>query len=340
MSTDKSANPKEEQGLTIFGTLWRIAVIFFLGFSVFLIISTMMLQFLTKSGSEVIVPDVTGKQFMSVYNSLSRRELLPDISYRDVYDMDDGIILEQSPEAGKSVPEGTKVKLKVSRSAILIDVPILAGTSFAMAKNKLKNLHFNEKPVSLPLGMVTYLPSDKTAENIVIAQIPPAAQKVKPDRRVNLLVSAGKLGADQNMPDVAGQSIDLCFDLLLAKGYFIDEDIVNTNDPNQNGIVFAQNPPKETALNRGDTAKLKVYYYPAKERPYYSYEKIEYKIPADEKEGIYEAYIEDHNSKRTRFFKKMKPGEDIRFVFYRTGNAKVTILRDKKSIRVFGINAD
>ena len=39
-----------------------------------------------------------------------------------------------------------------------------------------------------------------------------------PDRRVNMLVSAGRTGVDMLMPDITGQSIDLCFDLLLAKG--------------------------------------------------------------------------------------------------------------------------
>jgi beta-lactam-binding protein with PASTA domain len=340
MDNEKKEINDPAEGFTIFSSVWRIAAIFFMGFSVFLMVSTMMLQFLTKSGTQVTVPDVTGKRFVDVYNSLIRKDIKPDLSFKDINDLDDGIILKQSPEAGSVIYENEKLKLLVSRSEILIDVPNVAGVSYAMAVNKLKNLHFNEKPVSLSIGMVTYIPSEKTADNIVISQLPPAGERVKPERRVNLLVSAGKTAVDAVMPEVTGQSVDLCYDLLLAKGVFIDIEVVQTVTPADSGIISVQSPAAGTVLKKDDIVKLKTSLYPSKEKPYSAYDICEYKIPSDEQPGIYEAYVEDNTSKRVRFYKRMKPGEIIRFPFHRNGNAKVTILRDKEKVRVLNINAD
>src|SRR4030042_2229750 len=99
-----------------FGSTGRIAVIFFIGFSLFLLISSIILIILTKPEREVVVPDVEGKRFVEVYNSLIRKGIRPDIKFKDIADIDDGMVLSQYPKKGKVVPENSKIKLVVSRS--------------------------------------------------------------------------------------------------------------------------------------------------------------------------------------------------------------------------------
>ncbi len=330
----------EEVEFSYFKPVKRLALIFFAGFSVYLFMSTMMLIFLTKSSPEVKIPDVTGKRFVDVTNGLTRKGFRTELKFVDVYDIEDGIILSQYPESGRIAYEESKITLTVSRSEFFIDVPNLVGSQLPIAINKLKNLHYQDKSVSISTGVISYIPSDKTAANVVIDQSPKAAEKISPDVKVNLLVSSGSAGVDKKMPDVTGQSIDLCYDLLLAKGVVVNQEIVKTDDINKSGLINSQSIPAESMIKDGDVLTVAVNYYSLTEHPYTAYELIEYVIPSDQPQGFYEAYIEDNSSKRIRFSSVSGPGQKIKFLFQRVGNAKIYISRDKKNIRTLSINVN
>ncbi|HNX23468.1 MAG TPA: PASTA domain-containing protein [Spirochaetota bacterium] len=336
---DKNTN-SEEAEFKYFKPVKRLALIFFIGFSVYLFISTMMLIFLTKSSAEVKIPDVTNKRFVDVSNGLTRKGFRTELKFVDVYDIEDGIILDQYPEGGRIALEESKITLTISRSKFFIDVPSLVGSQLPIAVNKLKNLHYQDKSVSISTGVISYIPSDKTAANVVIDQSPKAGTKISPDVKVNLLVSSGSVGVDKKMPDVTGQSIDLCYDLLLAKGVIVNQEIVKTDDINKSGLINSQSIPAETLLNDGATVTVSVNYYSLTEHPYSAYELIEYVIPSDQPQGLFEAYIEDNHSRRIRFSSPSGPGQTIKFLFQRVGNAKIFINRDKKNLRVLSIHVN
>ncbi len=338
MSDEK--DNKNEIEFSYFKPIKRLALIFFAGFTVYLFFSTMALIFLTKSSPEIKVPEVTGKRYMDVSNSLTRRGFRTELKFIDVYDLEDGIVLKQYPESGEVALEGSKLTLTVSRSKFFIDVPSLVGSQLPIAVNKLKNLHYQDKSVSICTGTISYMPSEKTAENVVIDQYPRAGLKISPDVKVNLLVSSGSEGTERVMPDVIGQSIDLCFDLLLAKGVYIKEEIVQTNDIYKSGIILSQSLAAGTTIKDGDTVTLTVNYYKLTEHPYSAYEFVDYTIPSDGEEGLYEVVIEDNHSKRIRFSANAKPGEKLNTVFHRTGNSKIYIDRNKKNIRVMSIRVN
>jgi beta-lactam-binding protein with PASTA domain len=336
-----SENKIEDQNkLKYFGTYRRIALVLFLAFTLFLTVSSITLIFLTKSEKEIKIPDVTGKRFIEIHNRLVRIGLRPDIKFRDLYDIDDGVILHQSPKAGSVVVEKSKINLLVSRSKIFVTVPNLIGKELPIAYNKLKNLHYHGKRISISAGVVSYIPSETSADNIIISQNPIAGVNITPDQKINLLVSIGTLKADKKMPHVQGQSIDLCYDLLLAKGLIVNEEIVETVNMKKSGEILSQSIKKNSIIGEKASVKLKVYWYPLKEHPYSAYEKIEYKIPGNFKSGVYEVIIEDNFSKRIRFSKVMKPGQKIKFIFHRIGNSKITFMKDKKEIRITTINVE
>lgn len=338
-NSDNNKN-SEEVEFSYFKPIKRLAVIFFVGFSVYLFASTMILIFLSKSSAEVKVPDVIGKRFVDVSNSLSRKGFRTELKFVDVYDIEDGIILNQYPESGRIAFEESKITLTVSRSKFFIDVPNLVGSQLPIAINKLKNLHYQDKSVSISTGVISYIPSDRTMANVVIDQSPKAGIKISPDVKVNLLVSSGSAGVDKKMPDVTGQSIDLCYDLLMAKGVIVNQEIVKTDDINKSGLINSQSIPADALIKDGDVLTVTVNYYSLTEHPYSAYELVEYVIPSDQPQGLFEAYIEDNHSKRIRFSAQSGPGQKIRFLFQRVGNAKIFINRDKKNIRILSINVN
>ena len=323
-----------------FGTIGRIAAIVFAGFSIYLFFSTVMLILLTKSSKEIIVPDVVNKPFIDMYGSISRAGLVPELKFREVYDMDSGIILKQYPDPGEVVSENTNLHLVVSRNIFMIEVPSVVGDELPIAINKLKSLNYRGRPIVLDTGVITYMPSETVSDNTVLDQIPGPGERISPDRKINLLVSAGKIETDQTVPLMVNQSIDLCYELLASKGYSVIQEVIETYNRSKSGLIASQKPSAGTILPRGRAIRLKVYWYPMRDHPFRCYEKVEFVVPDDTPKGLFEVFVEDYRSKRIAFSRTMGPGEKILFVFRREGNAKLTITRNKKPLRVMGINVD
>lgn len=344
MNTENSSNGQKKTGempeFTYFKPIKRLALIFFLAFMLFVFFATLILILLSKETAELKIPELLGKRYVEISNNLQNRGFRVELKFADVYDIEDGVVLKQYPESGRIVEDGSKITLTISRSKFFVNVPNLTGSQLPIAINKLNNLHYKDKSVSISTGVISYISSEKTAANVVIDQSPKAGEKITPDVKVNILVSSGPGATNRIMPDVVGQSVELCYDLLLAQGIVIKEQVVKVGDINQSGLVISQSIPKDTPLKEGDVVTLTVNYYSLTEHPYVAYEYVEYEIPSGEDEGLFEAYIEDNHSKRIRYSARAKSKEKMDFVFQRVGNARIYINKDKKNIGIVKIKVD
>jgi beta-lactam-binding protein with PASTA domain len=337
-SMEKENKQNDQPKFKYFRPVGKLALITFLLFTLFIFISTIMIIIRTKPDKSVKVPDIVGQQFNDVCNGLIRDGLKPEVNFHETFDIESGIILKQHPEGGTVIPGGNTLKLTVSRSGYILEVPNLIGKNLPIAKNSLRNLHSHGRNFIVATGVISYVPSEKTPENIVIAQSPRAGEQISPDRRVNLLVSAGQAKDERLMPDVTNQSIDIAYDLLAAKKLHVTQDIVETWDKALSGLVVEQSPAPNAPLANNATVKLKVALYQMKGHPYYAYEKIQYTIPTSFSDGLFEAFVEDDGQKRICFSENMKGGQQIVFAFHRTGKAKISIMRDKDVLSVIGVN--
>ncbi|KXG75989.1 Stk1 family PASTA domain-containing Ser/Thr kinase [Thermotalea metallivorans] len=97
-----------------------------------------------------------------------------------------GIVISQSPEAGKSVPENTEVNVVVSQGpeTKLVLMPNLIGEKIEDAKKMLETLN-------LILGNVDYKSDERVEKGRVISQSIPAGTEVEEKRVVDLVVSKG-----------------------------------------------------------------------------------------------------------------------------------------------------
>ncbi len=299
-----------------------------------------MLIFLTKPKKEIQVPDLTGKKFIEIYSKIVRKGLVPKIKFKEMYDVEDGIILRQYIDAGEIVKDGTSISLLVSRSQLKFETPNLVGLSLPKAKNKLRNLHIQGKAVSLEVGTLTYVTSEKYEENRVILQSPSVKERISPDQKINILVSSGEKEKNFRLPNVTGQQIDLVYDMLVSKGCNVKIEFAKAYSMKKSGKIISQKPYRGAKFTKGMTVALKVAYYSSKGHPFFAYEKIDIKIPSDQTSGLYELIIEDLSSKRVRFSKNMKGGQSLRTIFHRKGNAKIKLLKDKKQIRAFEIGVE
>lgn len=334
--TTKNGQPK----LKYFRPISKIILIIFLMGSFFLFISSVMLILLTKPAKDVKIPDVVGQKFDDVYNGLTRAGIKSEIKFKETYNVESGVILSQNPESGTIIPEKNYLKLTVSRSGYILKVPDLVGKSLPIAKNSLRNAHYHGRTFILNTGVISYMPSEDIPANIVIAQSPASGEQIRPDRKINLLVSAGSEKDDRIMPDLKGQSVDIAFDLLSAKKLRVTQEFAETWDQAASGLVIEQTPTAGSALANNANVKIKVALYPTKGHPYYAYERIQYTIPTSYTEGLFEAFVEDDAQKRISFAGVLRGGQQMTFAFHRTGKAKISIMRDKKVINTIGINVD
>ncbi|MBP9023385.1 MAG: PASTA domain-containing protein [Spirochaetes bacterium] len=312
----------------------RIFLLLFLYFNLFIFASTIMIIVRTRPAGKTTVPSLTGEKYTFVYNLIERNSLKPELKYEDVSDIEDGVILSQDPESGEVVSKNSRITLVVSRNELKVEVPSLIGSPLTSARTKLLNLHTGQRTVSLLTGVVTYVPSDKP-EGIVLQQSPAAGEKVPHSLRVNMLVSSGS-ASDVKMPDVKGQSIDLVYDLLISKGCTVEQEIVNVDSPEASGRIIEQSINAGDAVSSGTLVKLKVAYFPITEHLYNAYELLKYEMKKGDM-SLVEAFVEDDFGKRMCFSANIEGGKEISFVFARQGNARVSILRNKKLVTVMSV---
>ena len=219
-------------------------------------------------------------------------------------------------------------------------MPDLKGLNLSSALNLLNKIKINGRQVSPGRGVISYVYSNTMNENHIIDQNPEFGSNVAPWQKINFLVSTTSKKDNDRMPNVTGQNIDLCYNLLISKGLLVSEEILPTGKISKSGVIISQSPYKRSRFEKGDRIKLKILYYPHNKGLYTAYEKFEYKVPADLKAGIYEAHIEDDGSDRIRFSGNVKPGKKIRFVFKRHGNANVIIRSENKIIKEILVNRE
>jgi eukaryotic-like serine/threonine-protein kinase len=172
--------------------------------------------FLSLRGAEkTMVPDVRGKDLVAALVELQDKELYPQVQqrYSDASD-ERGRILEQNPRPGAIVKAGRRVKLVVSRGAVVDRVENFIGQSLTEVKLHLQTLFTSS---AVPLLAVREPPAyvfDPSPAGTVIAQKPlPDARLSKPTV-LELVVSRGPEKEKLIVPALIGKRADEALALL------------------------------------------------------------------------------------------------------------------------------
>jgi serine/threonine-protein kinase len=176
------------------------------------------------------VPDVTG---LSESDALSR---LQDANLKGKpvlvhSDQESGKVIAQSPTAGASVDQGSKVTLKISEGPQPIAVPDVRGQNFDTASSQLLAAGFAVARNDVD--------SDQP-KNTVVAQDPAPGSSQPPGTKITLSVSRGP--TTSSVPDVTSQTQSDAIATLKASGFNVRVQSQPTNDENSDGIVLTQSP--------------------------------------------------------------------------------------------------
>lgn len=166
-------------------------------------------------------------------------------------EVEPGIVVEQSPEAGSKVISGSQVKLVVSASMDDINVPNIYNLNDEKAKKALAN-------EGLTNYKFTTISSETVEEGLVVYTEPKAGTVVSSDTQIVVFVSSGpttKEVVNIEVPDVTGLKQEGARAFLEKMG-FKNVNFVTQDDLRPKGVVISQSPAAGSSATADDKIKV------------------------------------------------------------------------------------
>lgn len=166
-------------------------------------------------------------------------------------EVEPGIVMEQSPEAGSKVIEGSQVTLVVSASMDDINVPNIYNLNEEKAKKALSNEGLNDYKF-------TTISSETVEEGYVVYTEPKAGTVVSSDTQIVVYISSGPTTAtvvNLEIPDVMGLKQEGARAFLEKVG-FKNINFVTQDDLRPKGVVISQSPAAGSTATPDDSIKV------------------------------------------------------------------------------------
>ena len=162
-----------------------------------------------------------------------------------------GVICDQKPGVGESVPPGTEVFVYISLGEQTDAMPKLTGYSAENAASLLKALH-------IQLTILTEKEySDDIPEGRVVRTDPEDGTELKNGQVVTVYISMGKEVKTQKVPDVTGSSLSNANSAITGRNLEITVKEEYSSTVSE-GYVISQSPNAGTELEEGSTVTVVV----------------------------------------------------------------------------------
>jgi beta-lactam-binding protein with PASTA domain/predicted Ser/Thr protein kinase len=231
-----AADPRRRRAL-----LWGLAALLAAGLVVLAIV-------LLQSKHTVVVPKVIGQSEQAAGTALRRAGLEPAPSLRPSTTVPAGLVISQSPAAGRRVEKGSRVSIVVSGGPASTALMKLAGLTASQATDKLRKAGFK--------ATTKKQPSSTVASGRVISTEPSAGSEVQLGSTVTVIVSSGP--APVRVPDVVGESLNAAESTLTNAELALGTVTKRVSATQQPGTVLSQSPAKDTSVHAGDKVNLVV----------------------------------------------------------------------------------
>ena len=204
----------------------------------------------SRGPAQVELPDFVGKPEKDARTTLEELGVQVESVEQNDESVAPGIVLSQSPPAGRTVLGGTKVTLVVSTGPAIRQVPDLKGIA-------LEGAAFRIGQAGLDVGELKLADDPNVPAGAVISSSPNSGEQVPRDTKVALVVSSGlpALG----VPNVVGKSQASATNQLGDAGFIVGQ-ITQTGsvDDPDDGKVVAQDPAPNTLLKPGQVVTITV----------------------------------------------------------------------------------
>ncbi len=201
--------------------------------------------------AEVEVPNLLGLDRVQAQSSLQQvgLTLSPDQRQQVVQDDKDvGRVQVQDPPAGRRLAKGKSVVITVGVPQETFGVPDVVGTNVEQAQRNIAVAHLTAQVQEVDSAV---------QRGQVLKQNPAGGTTVKAGSTVTLTVSRGN---QAQMPNLRGLTSAQALATLQKLGWTgtLHETFAQVNDPNQAGLIVAQDVPPGTGFTRDQTITVTV----------------------------------------------------------------------------------
>ncbi|MDR2193356.1 MAG: PASTA domain-containing protein [Treponema sp.] len=210
----KQAEQKDGTGTKESGSYGKFVFMLF-GVLVFASLAGTAVFFAAVRGEEqIMVPDVCGKDIISVLLELQEKELYPRIQLRYA-DMaaDRGVVLEQDPPAGTIVKAGRRIRLVVNQGVMINSLEDYRGRSVETVRAEMQTLLSSDLPAVTIKEPFMYEYSHEPAGTI-LDQRPTPGSSITSGTVLEFVVSRGTEKALIKTPKFTGLSLREALELI------------------------------------------------------------------------------------------------------------------------------
>jgi eukaryotic-like serine/threonine-protein kinase len=191
----------------------------------------------------VTVPKVAGIREPLAVKKIRDRGLVPQVARAFDDEVEKGVVISQSPQAGEKVVRNGNVNITVSKGKETVEVPSVIGRSRDDAFGTLTNAGLTPR--------VFQVPSNRPIDTVT-GQDPAGGETVEKGSRVRINVSSGP--AEVDVPSVVGLPFDQASAALQNEGFAVARTNVDSDEPAD--TVVDQSP--SGSAPRGATIRLSV----------------------------------------------------------------------------------
>ena len=204
----------------------------------------------TKPQKLIEVPNLIGKQFADL-EEYPEFDLRKEEVYDDTYPA--GIVIDQSPNAGDQVVEGTKLIATVSLGSVpkIVTMDDLVGMDETSAKNRLDSF-------DLSLNIVVEEESSEEMEvGKVVRTIPESGKELRKYDNIILYISTGPEVNISAMPNVVDKTEEMARNILDSQKLDLDISVKEVFDSTvAGGTIIKTDPASGEQLKTGQQVTL------------------------------------------------------------------------------------
>jgi beta-lactam-binding protein with PASTA domain len=211
--------------------------------------------------------------------SLQEKELYPRIQVRYTEDpLEKDRIISQDPKAGSVVRAGKRIKLMISKGAVVDKVGSYTGQSLSDVKTHLQTLFASYTPLMVIKEPVVFVFDDAPAGTI-LEQSPPAETPLTGMTELVFIVSRGPVGETYNIDDFGGLKwMDALGRLVRSNQPFVFR--FSEEEEDRDAMVLEQTPEAGSQVRAGTVVELTL--------------SRAAKLPRDERLGIMEVALPEY----------------------------------------------
>lgn len=189
------------KGLAIFFALAAVGVV-----------SAAAVVLLLLRQEEVRMPDLTGRDIVSVIEIVTQHGLQLKVDRREPHpDLPRDAVISQSPAPGSGIKKGRQVRVIISQGPSEMQAPKLVGEHFRKADMMIRQAGFSP-------GEISRAASEQVERDMVIAQDPPVGSPLERGGAITVLVSSGKKARPLVMPKLAGKRAEVAVRIVERMG--------------------------------------------------------------------------------------------------------------------------